>query len=173
MGVMTQTLRLTLSLLLVFSAMAAPARAQENSTDIDWKRGVWGDLSPHIGTYHGEEVLKDPRVKGTLKNHLTNDQYQTLLANITVQSPIGFDDDCLLISGNAPSAADKESAFVAVCVYDGTVHAALKESGQITVYTGAQKYSYLPQSLQLWVHHQINPEATALPSNVQIRLLPR
>lgn len=159
-----------LSVIALCAFAAVPAQAQEE--DIDWKHGAWGDLSTHIGTYHYEAVLDDARVAAALKKQLDEETLTTLKTNLETQTPIGFEDDCLLLSGNAPSQANEEAAFVAVCLYDGKVHTALKEKGEITLYTNAQKYSYLPQNLQLWVYTQKNPEAYQLPQGVQIILTP-
>lgn len=152
---------------------AAPAMAQDDSAnDIDWKKGAWGDLSPYIGTYDYDAVLNDERVAAALEKQLGADMVATLTDTMQTRAPIGFQDDCLLLSGNAPASADTNAAFIAVCVYQGVVHTALQKSGDITLFTAATKYDYLPYGMKLWIYGQTNRDVLKLPDGVSLRLAP-
>ncbi len=169
---MTRKILMTSALVLlnVFSAQAqTPAgESTESVNTIDWKTGVWGDLSQHIGTYDYATVLSDKRIAGALEAQLTPAQREALYTNLTVKAPIGFEDDCLLLSGNARSAGGQEGAFIAICLYKGAVHTALEQNAGITLFTTAEKYDYLPQALKLWIYSQKHQEALGLPDGVNV-----
>lgn len=162
----------------LFSAAAllisAPATVQaEAVNNIDWKSGgVWSDLSAYIGTYHYDSVLNDTRIAQALMEQLGEDALQALKDNIGTRAPIGFEDDCLLLSGNAPSAGDTHAAFVAVCLYKGVVHTALRQGNELTLYTAAGQYDFLPYALKMWVYGQKNQDVFKLPDGVTLKLAP-
>lgn len=161
---------LIFSLLLI---MAQPVIAQEQANDIDWKVGEWGDLSPYIGTYDYDAVLRDERVEAALAQRLNEEQRNALWDKMQVRNPIGFEDDCLLLSANAVSSADTSSAFVAVCLYKATVHVGMQHGTKITLYTDAKKYEYLPHAMRLWVYSQYNPGAASkMPDGVELQFTP-
>lgn len=157
-----------LALFFIFHAASALAQDIDSANEIDWKKGAWGDLSQYIGTYKIDSVLKDERVAAALKSQLGEEKVDVLEDNLFARGPIGFSDDCLLISGNASHSADLNSAFLAVCMYKGEVHTVLKDDGQISLFTAVEKYDYLPQQMKLWVYFQTNPQALQLPESVQL-----
>lgn len=168
--VMMSSLRLSLILAFLF---AAPAAAQETTNSIDWKTGgAWSDLSSYIGTYNYDAVLGDERVADALKAQLGDAVLETLHNNLATRNPIGFEDDCMLLSGNAVSAGDTQSAFVAVCIYKGVVHTALHQGNDISLFTAAEKYDYLPYAMKLWLYGQTNADVYKLPDGVTLKLAP-
>lgn len=167
---MISKIRPILSIFLLATLSLQPALAQEKANEIDWKVGAWGDLSQYIGTYQYDAVLKDKRVAAALEALLGKETRNGLDARLFVQAPIGFTDDCLLLSGSA-QGGDNET-FIAVCLYKGVVHAALETGNMIMLYTKAEKYEYLPGPLQMWVYLQKNPDAATLPDGVDFMLVP-
>ncbi len=167
---MTPKIHPILSVFMLATLAFTPAFAQEKAEDIDWKKGAWGDLSQYIGTYNYDAVLKDARVVDALDTLMGKEKRGNLDSSLAVQAPIGFADDCLLLSGNSSGGGNE--AFIAVCLYKGVVHAALETGSTVTLYTQAEKYEYLPGPLQMWVYLQKNPDAAKLPDGVDFVLVP-
>lgn len=152
---------------------SVPVLAQEVVNDIDWKTGgAWSDLSTHIGTYHYDDVLNDERVAAALEQQLGADTFAAVRNNLATRNPIGFEDDCMLLSGNAVSAGGTQSAYVAVCLYKGVVHTALHQGDNITLFTAAEKYDYLPYAMKLWLYGQKHTDVFKLPDGVTLKLAP-
>ncbi len=145
---------LTFSLLTATVAPATPtfaqAAAQQSTTD--WKQGAWGHLSPTIGTYDYDLVLKDPAVDAKLTEMLGEKEKAHLLANLEVRNSIGFDRDCLVLSGNADKDGGFEQAYLNVCLYAGTINVAMLSDSKVTIYSATDTYAYLPPSLRQWVY---------------------
>lgn len=153
------------------SATALPALAQDQDT-IDWKQGKWGRLASHIGTYQYGEVLNDAEVSKKLEDALGTEK-KHLIDNLAVHDPIGFENDCLVLSGNGEKKGSFERAYLNVCLYAGTINAAILSDDKIVVYTSMKDYQYLPDSLREWVYQVKNPEAfSAKPDNVQLMTIP-
>lgn len=149
-----------------------PAGAQDDSQTIDWKKGIWGDLSPHIGTYQYDAVLDAPPVAAALQALMGKDTLADIQQTMTTRAPIGFDDDCLILSQSETNAANSDSALIAVCIYKGTVHAARHKEGRIELYTKAEKYDFIPYAMKMWIYAQSHPDVLSPPDNLDINLTP-
>jgi hypothetical protein len=150
--------RLFLACALCLGAMGAPVKAQESQNQTDWKQGAWGALAPYIGTYKYSEVLNDPAVSEALSKAL-GDEKDHLLNNLKVHNPIGFEDDCLIMSGNGEKTGSSEKAYLNVCLYAGKINAVIFSKGTVSVYSTTKKYEYLPLSLREWVYRAKNQDA--------------
>lgn len=151
-------------MLLALFALPLGAQAQEN--DVDWKVGAWSDLTPYIGTYNFDAVLDDERVAAALTAQLGAETFDTVKDSLQTRNPIGFERDCLLLSGQGAHAA-----LVAVCIYEGTVHTALKTGKSITLYTALEKYEYLPYGVKIWLYDQTHKQIqTVIPEGVTLQL---
>ena len=146
-----------------------PAAAQDEATEkTDWKQGAWGHLSRYIGTYDYDAVLGDPAVDEKLSAMLGPEK-DRLLTNLTVHTPIGFENDCLVLSGNAEKVGNMQKAYMNVCLYAGKINAVIYSKGTVSVYTALKKYEYLPMSLRQWIEHAKNPDSyLSRPDYVQI-----
>lgn len=145
---------------LITAAQEKPPETSASETQeqsIDWKKGNWGHLASYIGTYDYQAVLDDPAVKAELEA-LTGEATEKLMQNLDVQAPIGFEDDCLILSGNAEHDAGQNRGFINICLYKGKIHVGLFSAPTITVYTREEKYAYLPQSLKFWAAGIRNPD---------------
>jgi hypothetical protein len=158
---------------LLMTCLSGPALSQDKDQDAtDWKQGAWGKLAPYIGTYKYDDVLNDPDVSKKLDAALGTEK-KHLIDNLAVREPIGFDNDCLVLSGNAEKQATFEKAYLNVCLFAGTINVALFSDGKITVYSAMKDYQYLPETLQQWVYLAKNPDAFSVkPDNVQLMTLP-
>lgn len=142
---------LLLSALSVATLMAAPARAQEGN-DTDWKKGKWGHLAPLIGTYQVQTILDDPEVNAAIDKAIDAKQKKIFLKNMDVTSSIGFEGDCLVITGNAEDVGISETAFLNVCLYAGRVNIGIQTNSSVTVYASEGTYNELPLSLRQWAY---------------------
>lgn len=137
----------------------------------DWKKGAWGDLSTYIGTYRYDAVMDDPRVAKAIKT-LIKDTSIDLNSYFDTKTPIGFEDDCLILQGNATNRADLQAGFMTVCLYKGSVHIATLLDDKITVYSPHTNYTYLTERMRTWIYLRANPKTdiTAKPANVQLSI---
>jgi len=154
-------IRVTCLVLCLAALVPSPLRAEEGAAvsdtppaadqGIDWKKGKWGHLAPFIGTDKYDAVLNDPAVAAEVDALLSPDDKKHLMDNLSVAGPIGFEGDCLTLSGNAPHQGGSELGFVNLCLYNGAVHVGILSGGAYKVYTRSEKYDYLPPSLRNWV----------------------
>lgn len=146
----------------------ALAQSAPQQSTMDWKQGEWGHLSPVIGTYDYDLILKDPAVNAKL-DELMGEKKQKLLDNLFVREPIGFDRDCLVMTGNGDKEGSFEQAYLNVCLYAKTINAAVSTGDEITIYSETDTYAYLPASLRQWVYGVKNEDAfTKAPDKVKI-----
>jgi hypothetical protein len=145
------------------------APAKPDSTD--WKKGEWGDLSQYIGTYQYDAVMKDKRVAKVIGN-LIKDSKIDLASYFETKTPIGFEDDCLILQGNATNRADIQSGIMTVCLYKGTIHIATQLEDKITVYSPYTNYAYLSERMRIWIYFRANPKTdiTTKPDQVQFSI---
>ncbi len=140
-------------------------------SDLDWKLGgKWGDLAQYIGRYEYDQVLNDKRVSAQLDTMLGKEEIEKLKARLDVRGSIGFDEDCLILSGNAPHQGGQEAAFVNVCIYKGEVHVAILSGGIIKVYSPeAPHYEYLPRAMKTWIYTVKDLKSFLQPSFVEMK----
>lgn len=162
----------TLTLAVAIAATGAALAQADQEGHTDWKQGAWGHLAPYIGTYEYDAVLSDPAVDEKLTATL-GAQKEHLIKNLSVHAPIGFEDDCLIMSGNAEKAGQSQKAYLNICLFAGKINAVIFDKGTISVYTARKHYEYLPQSLREWIYQAKNPDAfTARPDYVQMMSQP-
>lgn len=161
---------LLLSALLIglCAATASPLHAQ-GGNDTDWKQGKWGHLSQYIGTYQLEAVLTDPEVSAMIDKILDEDQKKIFMANMDVTAPIGFESDCLVITGNAQKEGNAERAYLNVCLYAGKINIGIYTDSAVTIYSSEKTYAYLPLSLRVWAYMTTSPNGFEIkPTYVQM-----
>lgn len=167
-----RTLLLAATMAVSFTGAAI---AQEEGTDIDWKKGgKWERLAPHIGTYRYDSVLGDSAVKAEL-GKITKGTGINLSSEFEVKSPIGFENDCLIMKGNQPHKGDTNRSYLEICLFEGTVNLAVYDHAKINVYTNVTGYQYLSNGMRTWIYFQ-NNSADALqkrPDNVQLVVQPQ
>lgn len=163
---------LLLSALSIGVMATFPAYAQEGN-DTDWKKGKWGHLAPLIGTYQLQTVLDDPQVSAALDKVIDEKQKKIFMKNMDVTSPIGFDGDCLVITGNAEEGGNSETAFLNVCLYAGKVHVGIQSDSSVMVYASEDTYNELPLSLRQWAYGTKDFKTFwSQPSYVQMTTIP-
>ncbi len=147
---------------------ATPVFAQGDEP-IDWKKGPWGDLVSTIGTYDYNTVLTYPAVKAKLDEILKGTSID-LKKEFEVSTPIGFENDCLILSGNQAKKGDTNAAYMNVCVSNESIHLAIFDSGKISIHSAAEKFQYLPTGLRIWSYLRSNPsvDVTAKPDSVSL-----
>jgi len=135
----------------------------------DWKKGEWGDLSTYIGTYRYDAVMDDPRVAKSIIALMKGSNID-LNSYFDTKTPIGFEDDCLILQGNATDRADLQAGFLTICLYKGSVHIATLLDDKITVYSPHTNYAYLTERMRTWIYLRAHPKTdiTAKPANVQL-----
>lgn len=137
--------------------------------EINWTQGAWGHLSQYIGTYNYAAVLGDPAVAQALSARLGND-LPRLSSQLQTAAPIGFVDDCLVLSGNADHKAFQNSAYVHVCIYNGHVDVVLTDGPKIKVYSEYSIYMHLSRALRAWIgQYQASDHFVTLPNGVSLQ----
>lgn len=161
-------LLLTAAFLLSFGA--ATLHAEDKEAPIDWKKGgKWSALTQYIGTYDYDAVLGDTNVKTEL-DAMLKDRNINMGDEFAVSSPIGFENDCMILKGNRRHAGDTNNAYMEVCVGGGHINVAVRDHDKITIFTGAPDYKYMSEGLRSWVYFKNNNPGLTLkkPENVQL-----
>lgn len=157
--------------ILFFSCLLLVGTSAWSYPDTDWKAGEWGDLANHIGRYDYETVLNDKRIHAQLAVLLNDKELKHLLKNLEVRGGMGFDDDCLALSGNAEHKGGEEEAFVNVCLHKGDVRVAILSGQTIMVYAQEKlRYKDLTRMMRSWIYTAKNRQVLEQPSFVEMRV---
>ncbi len=146
--------------------MSTPAIADE---EINWTQGTWGHLSQYIGTYNYGAVLGDQAVAQALSERLGSN-LPRLSGQLQTVAPIGFTDDCLVLTGSADHKRFLNAAYVNVCIYRGSVDVVLTDGPEVQVFSANTQYRHLSSALRSWIgHYKATDHLNTLPDGVSLQ----